>query len=95
MINIKNFITAPKITWIRKLIKSNDSPVQKLFETTIAPINKLTNFGCQYLETQIHKIQNKFWHDTLSSWIYMTKKIKPNNYLELCQLNIWYNPLIS
>ena len=25
----------------------------------------------------------------------MTKKIKPNNYLELCQLNIWYNPLIS
>ena len=95
MINIENFIMSLKITWLRRLIKSDNTPLHNLFETTITPIDKLVTFGYQYLEIQLPKIQNKFWHDTLLSWTYMCKRIKPKNFLELCQLPIWYNPLIS
>ena len=84
-----------KITWFRRLIKQNNSPLYNHFEATVLPIDKIINLGYQYIELKLPKIKNKFWRDALSSWTFMCKKINPNNYLELCQLPIWYNPLIS
>ena len=95
MINLENFIKALKITWFRRLIKQKNSPLYNLFESTIIPIDKLTIFGYQYIDLKLPKIKNKFWHDALLSWTYMCKQIEPKNYLELCQLPIWYNPSIS
>ena len=80
MINIENFIMSLKITWLRRLIKSDNTPLHNLFETTIIPIDKLLTFGYQYLEIQLPKIQNKFGHDTFLSWTYMCKRNKPKNF---------------
>ena len=95
MINIENFIMALKMTWFRRLAKQTSSPLYHLFESTILPMDKLLSFGYQYMEIKIPKIQNKFWRDALLSWTNMCKRIEPKNFLELCQLPIWYNPLIS
>ena len=95
MINIENFIKALKITWIRRLIKSQNSPIKTLFESTILPVEKLFNTGYQYIETRIKNIPNQFWQDTLSSWVYMCKQIQPKNYTELYKLPLWHNPLLS
>ena len=95
MINIENFINSLKITWIRRLIQSENSPIKELFETTITSVNNLFVLGYQYIELKLKNIQNQFWYDTLSSWIYMCKKIKIKDYSELYRLPIWNNPLIS
>ena len=44
---------------------------------------------------QIPNIRNKFWSDTLKSWINMCKIVKVSNYFELYTLPLWYNTLIS
>ena len=95
MINIEQFIASLKITWLRRLIKSENTPINKIFNTTIFPITNVINLGYQYIEIQIPNIRNKFWYDTLTSWINMCKIVKPNNYFELYTLPLWYNPLIS
>ena len=95
MINIEQFIESIKITWLRRLIKSENSPIIKNFNTTIFPLTNLINLGYQYIEMQIPNIRNKFWSDTLTSWINMCKMVKPYNYFELYTLRLWYNPLIS
>ena len=95
MINIEHFIAAFKITWIRRLVKSLHSPIKTLFESTITTVEKLFSFGYKHIETKIKNIRNKFWQDTLSSWVYMCKTIQPKNYAELYTLPIWHNPLLS
>ena len=95
MINIEHFIMALKITWIRRLVKPQNSPIKILFESTITPIEKLFTKGYQHIESKIGNISNKFWQDTLSSWVYMCKRIQPKNYIELYTLPIWHNPLLS
>ena len=95
MINIEHFIKALKITWIRRLVKSQNSPIKTLFESTIIPVDKLFKNGYQYIENKIPNIQNRFWQDTLSSWVHMCKKIQPRNYTELYRLQLWHNPLLS
>ena len=95
MINIEHFIMALKITWIRRLISPQHSPTKTLFQSTIIPIEKFFNTGYQYIESKLKNIRNKFWYDTLSSWVYMCKKIQPQNYTELYKLPIWYNPELS
>ena len=73
MINIEHFINSLQITWIRRLELSENSPIKNLNETTITPVNNLFVLRYQYIETKLKMIPNKFWHDTLSSWIYMCK----------------------
>ena len=63
-----------------------------LFETLI---NKLHNLGSQYIQSKLNNIKNKFWYDTLSSWVKLCSQLKPRNYEELCSNHIWYNPLVS
>ena len=95
MINIEQFITSLKITWLRRLFKAENTPIKIIFEEIITPVTNLSNFGYQYIETIIPNITNKFWQDTLLSWVKMCKKVKPKDYSELCTLPLWYNPLIS
>ena len=95
MINIEHFITALKITWIRRLVKYQHSPIKTLFESTITTVDNFFNLGYEYMEKKIKNIRNKFWQDTLSSWVYMCKTIQPKNYTELYTLPIWHNPLLS
>ena len=40
MINIDHFITSLKITWVRRLIQS-ENPIKNLFETTITSVDNL------------------------------------------------------
>ena len=53
MINIEHFITSLKITWIRRLIQSENSPTKSLFENTITHMDNLFVFGYQYIESNI------------------------------------------
>ena len=95
MINIENFIAALKITWIRRLFSSTMTPTKTLFESLISPINKIHTLGSQYIQSKLNNIKNKFWYDTLSSWVKLCSQLKPRNYQELCSNPIWYNPLVS
>ena len=54
MIDIDIFMKSMKITWIRRLFTSSNAPLVNLLlaETSIC-LNKLSNFGPQYLSTFI------------------------------------------
>ena len=58
MINLRAFIHSLKLTWIRRVLKSN-SPWKLLFDNTI-DINKLLHFGSKYCDSTIINIIKLF-----------------------------------
>ena len=68
MIDIDLFMKSMKIVWIRRLFISSNAPWVNLLpaETSIC-LNKLSNFGPQYLSTLI-RILNPFWQDVFECW---------------------------
>jgi len=74
MINIRSFFQSLKLTWIRKLLRASDLPWSLLFNTTICPANKLTEFGPLFAAHLCTRISNQFWKEVLKSWIDLCNK---------------------
>ena len=67
MVQLKNYINALKIAWIRRLISTN-SKYKSLFETIHTSINDLMNRGAAYIDEIQSRCTNKFWWDELEAW---------------------------
>ena len=75
MIDLVKFIRALKITWIRRLLSSQQASWKSLFQISILPINNLTIFESSYILKCIKRIKNVFWKNVLTDWIYVNGNI--------------------
>ena len=96
MININLFVKSLKITWIRRIIKSESNvPWLSLVNTIIPNLNKAFDTGIQSITEYIRKIDNCFWIDTLNAWLELNQVIKPTT-LDMClTMPLWTNPVIT
>ena len=95
MKNIATFIQALKVTWMRRLLNSDDQPWVNLFEATISPIRKIFDLGPNYASTISKSITNPFWKETLLSWGEYAKLSQPKTPQEILSSPIWHNTEIS
>ena len=93
MVNIKHFITALKVSWVRRLISSSNQPWSTLFNDIIGNKINLIEYGPDYLKTL--KTKNLFWKSTFQAYTDYCKKYKPLSITHKLQSPIWYNPEIS
>ena len=95
MIDIDLFMKSMKITWIRRLFISSNAPcVNLLLADTSICLNKLSNFGPQYLSMLKSKL-NPFWQDVFECWKTMLTNSQIQNIEDILKAPLWYNPLIS
>ena len=95
MINITSFFQALKISWIRRLLRSSDSPWSKLFDTTICPINQIAEFGPLFAIRLCARISNPFWKEVLKSWIDLCNTSAVESFSNALTQPLWYNSTIS
>ena len=64
MIDVKTFLSALKINWIKKIVHNDGENVQIL--TAMYPfLLDLNKFGCEFLMLHSHAMENFFWADVL------------------------------
>ena len=95
MININNIIKCLKLTWIRRLFTTCNSPWVNLFESTISSKKNLIELGSLYAKKLIVRCKNVFWIDTIQS-LYSFCNLTPlSTSIDLLTSPIWQNPKIS
>lgn len=90
MINIRNYITALKSTWIRRLLKC-DHKYKYIFETKYSKTETLVNRGTEFIHSVKANKTNRFWNDVLESWATLQYKMKPLHNSDILGTNIWDN----
>ena len=89
MIDLRSYIESLKTTWIRRIIKGNDSK-WKLLTNEIFEVDKLFNVGPGIIETTVRNIKNRFWKDVLNSWSHLQRLTKVEKWEEYIAQPIWY-----
>ena len=79
MIALDQFITALKVTWLRRLSTNKEPPWAKLLERNTISIKKLLLLGPSCPKDILNCITNPFWQDVVQSWVAVTLKIPINN----------------
>ena len=97
LIHLKYFITASKVTWIRRLILSEHKPLwitlfEKIFQTDA---NKFILYGSQYQAYLKRNTKNKFWLNTFDAWIEFQHKQTFHTETDVVTSPLWYNKNIS
>lgn len=68
MVDINNFITSLKCSWIKRLTKSHKPWMDFLFSIYGNDfLQKLFDFGGSFVIECLHKVNNDFWKDVLNS----------------------------
>ena len=91
MIEIHNFIKGLKVTWIRRLMKTENSPWFTLFENQICTVKRLQTFGKLWICKILNKVRNPFWCDILKIWQDVVDINKVNSNIDILNSPIWYN----
>ena len=64
MVHINNFITALKVTWLRKMITHPDFSWSSLSNMNI---DRIFSMGESYAESKAKELRSPFWKDKLVS----------------------------
>ena len=72
MVNLKAFIEALKLTWIRRLLNA-DRKWQDFIKLDIE-IEKLVGCNTQYIKKKLYNMKNEFWIDVLKGLIKLSEK---------------------
>ena len=93
MVNVTVFITALKVTWLRRLIMFSDSDNW----STLSRINfnKLFSLGDSYIKTVINDLRNPFWKHILESWVQYIRSFKIDNLVKIIYSPLCGNSLIN
>ena len=83
MINLEFFIESLKISWIRRLLNTSDSPWANLFESTISTNKNIFELGSRNTEKLSNKTTNMFWKDTLNAWTHFCNLNSPKGAVTL------------
>ena len=78
MLNIHCFVTALKMSWIRRVIKAEkDDKWFTLLQTNVPSITQFLNLGVNFAKDLIKHMQNNFWKDVCKAWITFCQSFKP------------------
>ena len=96
MINMTIFIKSLKLTWIRRILRSEiTTPWVSLANIIIPNINIIFELGLQKIKRILPSIQNAFWHDTILAWSDFVNNCKHLDLADCLNTPIWDNPHIS
>ena len=89
MINIKYFIKALKISWLRRIIQNSHD----LSWSSLSMINfqKMFSFGHGYADQLKANIANPFWKELLQNWVYFCKCTKVESIFTVLNSPLWFN----
>ena len=95
MIELNNYISGLKATWIRRVYRNINAPWVSVAFPQIASLNKIFTFGSDYTKSASRTTNNKFWVEVLSSWSEVVAKIPIKNSTDALCEPLWQNPKIS
>lgn len=92
MCDIYSFLTAMKLSWIRRL--SNNSLLQNFTSDIYPSLMKLKSFGSNYAQTISQSIDNQFWKDVLKHYIKTYLRCEISNGEDFLSECLHHNPNI-
>ena len=95
MIDTSHFLSALKITWVRRLYMNPQSIWAILAKCYLGSTHKLVLLGNYYSESLAKKTTNKFWTDVLQSWSKFLKAFQMEKNLNALSQSLWCNANIS
>ena len=95
MIDLGTFISAIKITWIRRLHYNFETPWANMASIYLGSINKVILLGSYYSLNMARKTTNKFWSETLYCWSKFINNIPIKNINDPLSEPLWNNPMVS
>ena len=95
MINTELFVKALKLTWLRRLITTQNSQWSTLFQLTLSSIKKITDFGPHWFKVLHCKTKNLFWKEIFEiAFSHQNDLVTKRDDNLLC-MPLWYNEQIS
>ena len=95
MINLENSLYASKLTWIRRLYNSRNSPWAQIYKWQINELDKIIILGSKHSESVANKINNKFWSEILQYWSSLLRKLPVSTPHDAVNTSIWNNEKLS
>ena len=95
MIDLGTFVSAIKVTWIRRLYNNSETPWDKLAKMYLGSIQKTVLFRSCYSLNMARKTTNKFWSESLYCWSIFIDSIPINNASDALSKPLWNNPTVS
>ncbi len=90
MLDVKSFISAMKVSWIRR-ISNKDTKWLDLHLHVCPFMNNFMKFGPNYIYGNIHRINNDFWKDVYKSYADFSNLVKATTFEEFIAQPICYN----
>ena len=95
MLNIHCFVTALKISWIRRVIKAEENNKWFLLLQVNTPnILQFLKLGTNFVKELVKHIKNRFWKDVFNAWITLsTSSELLENWTDFLSQPLWHNEL--
>jgi hypothetical protein len=88
MFDIKNFINALKISWLRRLLLNNCDSWESL---SLLNLNHLLNLGSNFAIEISNTLSNPFWKNVIYSWHLMCNNVEINDLNKMLFSPLWKN----
>ena len=95
MIDLNNFISALKTTWLQRMFMYSNAPWVNLALYNVGPIHKLFKLGPENIKRIINRTTNKFWVEVLHSLRRVMVNIPISDTRSALSETLWLNPKIS
>ena len=92
MVNLNEFITSLKVTWLRRLIIFSDN--DNWSSLSRINLNKILSLGDVYSKTVIKDLRNPFWKNVLESWVKYLRSYKIDSLVKVMYSPLWDNSQI-
>ena len=90
MLDVNSFLSALKISWLKRVMFSRSLLTKVLFYTC-PEMETLNVYGSEYVNVLLRKCNNPFWIDVVKHYKHMYIKCKPENSVEFFGECIHYN----
>ena len=94
MIDVNNFISALKTTWLRRMFIYSNFPWVNLALYNVGLIDKLFKLGPENINKPVNRTTNKFWVEALLSWRRVMVNIPISDTQSAVSETLWLNPKI-
>jgi len=93
-VDVKKFIQALKVTWIRRLMQSN-SKYSYLVSEICPFFQNCGKYGVEYIAREKKNVKNVFWTDVWDGYCAYVNSIPVNNWEQFLMQPVWLNPLFK
>ena len=92
MVNVNEFITSLKVTWLRRFIIFSDNDKWSSLSRII--LNNIFSLGDIHSKTVIKDLRNPFWKNVLESWDKYLRSYKIDSLVKVMYSPLWGNSQI-